>query len=342
MRVLDRDKQNIVLPGKIPPRLLQRILDLPRKKCPAVVVGPNLGEDAAVLNFEAGMVVATSDPITFPTPRPGYYAVHVNTNDIAVTGGKPRFFIMTLLLPPGSSEDRILGIMRDAVEAAEAMDITLIGGHSEVSEAVTMPVVSITMLGDLITSRPIRTGDGHFGDAIIQVRPMAVEGTSILASEHQDRLEPLLGREMVERAKGFLYDPGLSVLAPAVLAAERLPVHAMHDPTEGGLATGVKEIAQASNTGLSIDEAKIMVAPETVRICEALGYDPLGLISSGCLLFTVSDDEADRAVETMMDAGFEASRIGDLTDSPGQYEITWKDGRTTTLPDFAVDELARE
>ena len=339
--VSDGKKINIVPPGKIPPRLLQRILDLPRKQNQAVVVGPNLGEDAAVLNFDAGMVVATSDPITFPTPRPGYYAVHVNANDVAVMGGKPRFLIVTLIMPPGSSEERILGIMRDAVETAEGLGITIIGGHSEVSEAVTMPVVSITMLGDLITSKPISTGDGQPGDAIIQVRPMAVEGTSILASEHEDRLETILGRELVERAKQFLYDPGLSVVAPAALAAQRLSVHAMHDPTEGGLATGIKEIALASNTGLSIDEAKILVAPETVRICEALGYDPLGLISSGCLIFTVADEGASRAVAIMTDAGFEAARIGNLTDAPGQYQITWKDGRTTPLPDFAVDELAR-
>jgi hydrogenase expression/formation protein HypE len=338
----DRENTKIIPLGKAPPELLQRILGLPRKKSSAVVVGPSLGEDAAVLNFDAGMVVVTSDPITFPTPRPGYYAIHVNANDVAVMGGKPRFFIMTLIMPPGATDDRVLGIMQDAVEAADALDIVLIGGHSEVSEAVTMPLVSVTMLGSLIKTQPICTAGGLAGDAIIQVKPMAVEGTSILASEHRERLEALLGRDTVERARDFLFDPGLSVLAPAELATRNLLVHAMHDPTEGGLATGIKEIAIASNTGLVIDASEIIVRSETTMICEALGYDPLGLISSGCLIFTIADKEADRALNIMADAGFETARIGTLTDVPGQYQMITQDGRMEPLPDFAVDELARE
>lgn len=329
-------------PGKIPPALLSKLLTDSRRDAPDVVVGPALGEDAAVVRLGDSMLVVASDPITFPTPKPGWYAVHVNANDIAVMGGAPRYFLLSIMLPPGSTGGFVSECVAQAVEALDALGAVLIGGHTEVTEAVNTTVVSGTMLGTLLVPEPLSTGGGRAGDAVIQVNPMAVEGTSILAGEHRDELVEGLGEATVARAEAFLTDPGLSVVAPARLAATGLPVHAMHDPTEGGIATGLREIAEASGTGLVVEERALILAPETEHVCRVLGYDPLGLISSGCLLFTVCAEAAASAVCLLQREGYPAARVGTLTADGGVYELAKADGSARPLPEFNVDQLASQ
>ena len=338
----DTDVGRCVLsPGKVPSHLLETLLNLPRKTVPEVMVGPGLGEDAAVIRLPMDTIVVTSDPITFKTPRPGYYAVHINANDIAVMGARPKYFTLSILMPPGSEFGRIEAVMKDAIEAGDALGAVLIGGHSEVTAGVNTPLVSITMIGGLSGWRPFLTGDGSPGDVILQVNPMAVEGTSILAAEHREVLVKELGRDLVERAAGFLYDPGISVVEAAGLLADNCDVRAMHDPTEGGLATGLKEVAQASGTGLLIRRDRLVAAVETRAVCRVLGYDPLGLISSGCLICTLSEQEAPRAVRQLTAAGFQSAEIGCLTGRRGEYLMENSSGERAPLPVFDVDELAK-
>jgi hydrogenase expression/formation protein HypE len=339
-RVVETFNNTPLPPGKIPPRLLASLLNLPRKTDPNLLVGPSLGEDAAVISLKQNTVVVTSDPITFETPEPGYYAVHINANDIAVMGGEPEFFLLTIIAPPDTTEREIAKVMLEAIAAGDDLGITLIGGHSEISEAVKELVISVTMFGRLIQSRPLRTGDGRPGDAIIQVGPLGVEGTSILADQYRQEIEEEFGVSFAERARGFLFDPGISVGAPARLAAETLEVHAMHDPTEGGLATGLLEIAQASDLGLTIKRDALLIREETEAVCRFLNYDPLGLISSGCLLLTLPAKEASKAIGLMIESGFTAAEIGFLTENRGEYQMEMKDGENQPLPVFAVDALA--
>jgi hydrogenase expression/formation protein HypE len=327
--------------GKLPPALLSRLLSLPRKATrPDVLVGPSPGEDAAVLTFGEIRQVVTTDPITFPTPLPGYYAVHINANDIAVMGGTPVYFTLTIIVPPHTSYMVLEEIWQQAVQAADSLNIVLLGGHTEASPAVNTPILSVTMIGELITAQPILTGNGQPGDVVVQVNPMAVEGTSILASEHEARLKNILAPDEIERAGKFYLEPGLSVVKPALLAARHFQLHAMHDPTEGGMATGLREIAQASGTGLAIKRDKLIVEPLTATICRYLDYDPLGLISSGCLLIAVSEDVAPRIVKALNDEGFPAADIGRLTKHPGEYLMENETGQQTALPAFDADELA--
>ncbi|MBW2622509.1 MAG: hydrogenase expression protein [Deltaproteobacteria bacterium] len=333
--------ENIPLsPGKIPPRLLASLLNLPRKTDPNLLIGPSPGEDAAVISLGQNTVVVTSDPVTFETPEPGYYAVHINANDIAVMGGEPEFFLLTIIAPTDTTERKIAKVLLEAIAAGDGLGITLIGGHSEISEAVKGLVISVTMFGRLIQSRPLSTSDGRPGDAIIQAGPLGVEGTSILAGQYRQEIEREFGASFIERAKGFLFDPGISVAAPARLAAEKLEVHAMHDPTEGGLATGLLEIAQASGLGLTIKRDALLIREETEAVCRFLNYDPLGLISSGCLLFTLPAKEASKAIGLMAASGFSVAKIGFLTENRGEYRMEMKDGEYQPLPVFAVDELA--
>jgi hydrogenase maturation factor len=179
------------------------------------------------------------------------------------------------------------------------------------------------------------------GDVLIQVKPLALEGTAILASEHRDSLIAVVGEAAVAEAENLVWSPGLSVVEPALTLARIDGVHAMHDPTEGGLATGIHEMMQASGTGGHIVEEDIMMLEVTERICSRLGYSPLGIISSGCLLAAVAPASACKALKELRDAGFPAARIGSVTADAGRVEMTTRDGTLIPLPEFAVDELAR-
>ncbi len=326
--------------GKIQEDVLGQLLAVARRECPDLRLAPDFGEDAAVVKIGSRLVAVGADPITFATPRPGFFAVQVNANDLAVTGALPRYFTLTVLLPPGACAEDAVEIVADACEAADAHGMVLIGGHTEVTEAVRSTVVSVTMFGELMRPEPVRTGDGQPGDTVIQVNALGIEGTAILASAHRDELASQIGTALVDRAAGFSTDPGLSVVAPAVFAASRLGVRAMHDPTEGGIATGLRELGTASGTGIEIDPAALLVAPETTAICDLLGYDPLGIISSGCLLLTVPGDRDAASVELLRGAGFDAGRIGVLTETSGEFVMRTGSGPACVLPTFTVDELA--
>jgi hydrogenase maturation factor len=334
-------ENDIIQPGKIPPELLQELLALPRPTCPELLLPPLLGEDAAVLRLEPGLLAIAADPVTFATPRPGYFAVNVNANDIAVTGARPCYFTLTLLLPPGSTAAVVREIMKDACAAAAALDIVLVGGHTEVTDAVDRAVVSVTMFGRLVRQTALRSGAGKVGDALIQVNPLGIEGTAILAAENRAALSAELGSARVGRAAAFAEDPGISVVAPALFAAEHLEVNAMHDPTEGGIATGLREIAAASGTGLLVQRASLIVMPETEQICECCGVDALGVISSGTLLMTVPPEHAADALRQLGQAGFTAAEIGCLTAVEQGCRLRGADSSENELPCFGTDELAR-
>lgn len=335
------DSREAMAVGKVPPAVLDALLRLPRRACAELLVPPLPGEDAAVLRLGDRLVAVAADPVTFATPRPGFFAVHVNANDIAVAGAMPRYFTVTLLLPPQTAEGRVVEIMADALAASDALELVLLGGHTEVTDAVSRPVLAVTMFGELLRSTPVQTGGGRPGDALIQVQPLALEGTAILADEESVRLRLVLDAETVERAARFCENPGISVVEPAVLASTRLPVTAMHDPTEGGLATGLVEIAAASGTGLLIRERELLLRPETAVICAQLDLDPLGLISSGCLVLTVPPEDGNEAVALFRDEGFESAAIGCLTATAGEYFLEMRSGARRSLPAFQVDELAR-
>jgi hydrogenase maturation factor len=331
----------VLKPGKVPPDTLARVLSIDRGGCAELVVGPAAGEDAAVLRFGKGLVAVTSDPITFRTPRPGRFAICVNANDVAAMGARPRYCTVAVLLPPGSSESSLMALMEDLVGTAREHGIVLVGGHTEVTEAVRWPVLCVTMFGGLLRADPLRSGGAQAGDAILQVGPLAVEGTAILAETQAERLVSELGGSVVTAGMGLLEHPGICVVAPALVLAQAPAVHALHDPTEGGLATGLREMAQAAGLGVLVEEACLLVRPETEAICRCLGYDPLGLISSGCLLAAVAPAHVERVILALAAQGHAGARIGAFVRDASMVLVR-RDGKRETLPTFAVDELARE
>ncbi len=321
--------------GKLPPDLLAQLLEQANIENPSVILGPRVGEDAALIdNGGENYLVVSSDPITFAAEQLGWYAVHVNANDIAATGGTPRWMVMTVILPDGSGPQLAKDIMRQTLEACAEIGVTLVGGHTEVTSGIDRPIAIGTMIGDVRKGKETPTSGVQEGDAIILTKGVGIEGTAILAIERADRLRASwVSVETIRRAADFLYDPGISVARDAQVALGAASVHAMHDPTEGGIATALHEMADASSVGLEInaDTIKAMTLPVTVEICRALRVNPAGLIASGALIIAVAAEDSSGVLAALQGASIQAAEVGRAVPR----------SRGANIPRFPRDELAR-
>ncbi len=328
--------------GKLPPDVLQALLDKHATRDPRVVVGPRVGEDAAVIDLGDRYLLATADPITFATDEIGWYALHVNANDIAVRGARPRWFLATLLLPAGSTTDEsAAALFAQLAEACETLEVALVGGHTEVTPAVDRPVIAGTMLGEVARDRLVTTAGARVGDAVVMTKGVPLEGAAILAREKEaEALARGVPPALIRRAKALLRAPGLSVLPEAEIACELATVHAMHDPTEGGIATALHELAAAAGVGVRIDRDRITVLPEGRALCEAFGLDPLGTLASGALLLALAPGDAGVVIHALAREAIDCHYIGQVV--PAAQGVTLTDGtRQWPLPVFARDEIAR-
>ena len=246
--------------GKFPPELLERLLNSSGAEDPRVLLGPRVGEDAAVLDFGDRLLVAKTDPITFASDRAGWYAVQVCANDVACTGAAPRWFLATLLAPEWFSPEDAAQLFNDVASACRELGVALIGGHSEVTQGIQRPIISGTMLGEVERDRLITTGGAQEGDSIIVTKGLAIEGTAILARDRAEELRRAGADEGAIRGGAALLDsPGISVVRDAQTASTQHSVHSMHDVTEGGLITALHEVASASGLGVAIEEGQCTV-----------------------------------------------------------------------------------
>jgi hydrogenase maturation factor len=332
-----------VLPvGKLRADTLRAIFDKHAPRDPRVVVGPRVGEDAAVIDLGDRYLIAAADPITFATEDVGWYALQVNANDVAVRGARPRWFLATLLLPPGVTTDAsVEALFTQLTDACEELEVSLVGGHTEITHGLDRPVVAGTMLGEVAKDKLVTTGGARVGDAVVMTKGVPLEGAAILAREREAELRQRgVSAAVIRRAKGFLRVPGLSVLPEAEIACELASVHSMHDPTEGGIATALAELAEAAGVGLRIDADRIVRLPEGVELCAALGLDPLGTIASGALLLTLDPAEAGIVIHALAREGIDCHYIGQVV--PAGQGVKLVEGATERpMPVFAQDEITR-
>lgn len=326
---------NSILPiGKLPAGLLTDLLATNAPVPSEVLLGPSVGEDAAAIRVPSGTLVAATDPVTLASHEIGRYAVIINANDIAVTGVRPRWFLCTALFPPETTEADVRALFAEVQDELAVLDAALVGGHTEVTPAVTRPVVVGQFLGMSPDGSFIRTGGLSPGDRIVQVGPTPIEGGAVLANECRHLLAALPER-VLRAAAAASHDPGISVVEPA-LAAARLNATSLHDPTEGGLATALWEVADASGVALVIDPDAVLWFEPGLSVCKALGADPWGTLASGTLLAGFAEDRASAAAATLRKAGYAVSIIGRAETGAG---VTAGDGRL--LHRFESDEVAR-
>jgi hydrogenase maturation factor len=178
------------------------------------------------------------------------------------------------------------------------------------------------------------------GDRILITRGVAIEGTAILSRERSKRLEGLVPGEILARGRGMLVDPGISVVGAALAAVEAGGVHAMHDPTEGGVLTGLFELAAAAGRGLRVGGDRIPVYAETAAVCRVLGVDPLGLIASGALLIGAPPDACGGIVAALERLRIPVADIGEVVPEAEGVTIELGGAQRPLVPPDR-DELAR-
>jgi len=330
-------------PGKLPNDLLQRFLAEAGSGDAPLLLAPGVGEDAAALALAGEQVlVLKSDPITFPTEFPGLYAVAVNVNDIATTGATPRWLLASLLFPVGVNAVQIRKTMRDLQAAAHTQGLVVCGGHTEVTDAVTRPVIAAQTAGTVARADLIDKRNMAESDRIVLTKALAIEGTSILARTCAGRLREFgMDEHEISRSRNFVTDPGISILKEARIAARTGKVTAMHDITEGGLATALQELSCAGGHRLRICFDRIPVYAETGKICGLLGVSPLGLIGSGSLLICCERGAAAFLIADLEAAGIAAVEIGEVLEAGNGIEAVDARGYSVPWPVFETDELAR-
>jgi hydrogenase expression/formation protein HypE len=326
--------------GKLPPRLMRALLaSCPVPNSSRVILGPGYGEDAAVIDMGRDYLVAKTDPITFTAEQLGWYAVNINANDVASLGARPRWFLATLLLPQGrTSAALVRSIFRDTIRACRSLGVTLCGGHTEITVGLHRPILVGQMLGEVAKRKLLRKASQRPGDVVLLTKGIAIEGTALLAREKTALLSKKLGKTLVHRSCRLL--SRISVMRDALLAARCPGIRAMHDPTEGGLAAGLDELARAGKVGLQVWKQRIPVLPETRAFSEVLGFDPLALLASGALLVVASSRAAPLAMRLWSRHGIPSAMIGEVRPESAGITII-EDGRARPLLPPARDEIAR-
>jgi len=326
--------------GKIPIDILKEVVfkNLGAKRN-EVVLGPTAGIDGAVLDLGTKSVIISMDPITAAIDRIGWSAVNVNANDVATFGVEPAFLLSCIMLPENSDRKIVETISSQMDNAAKALGIAIIGGHCETTPGLANPIVVGCIIGLTNKGNYVTAGGAKTMDKLILTKSAGIEGTAILASDREEQLTKVFSTEMLSNAKLFYNQ--ISVVDDALTAYNTGGVHAMHDPTEGGILGGIHEMADASNLGVRVYEDKIAVEPETAKICRYFEIDPLQLIGSGALLIAAEAEKTTRIIENLAKKKICAAEIGELGGNVNKRLLMKRGGNVEELQRPVSDHLWR-
>jgi len=325
-------------PGKIPVDILKDVVfkNLGAERS-EVLLGPAAGLDGAVLDVGNKNAIVSMDPITGAVERIGWEAININANDVATFGVGPAFFFSCIMLPENADSEIVETVSVQMNTAAKELGIAIVGGHCESTPNLSNPIVVGCMMGLTEKGKYVTAAGAKSGDKIILTKSAGIEGTAILATDREEHLKNVFSKTLLESAKTFYNQ--ISVVRDALTAYETGGVHAMHDPTEGGVLNGIHEMADAGGLGARISEEKISIEPETTKICRYYEIDPLQLISSGALLISTEPQAAEKIVRSLSEKHIYADVIGEFNPNPGKRIITHKDGSAEILPRPISDHL---
>jgi hydrogenase expression/formation protein HypE len=325
-------------PGKIPIDILKEVvfknLGSPRKE---VTIGPKAGVDSAVIDVGDKSLIVSMDPITGAIERVGWLAVNVNANDIATFGVEPAFLFSCLMLPEDADKSMVETISAQMHEAATELGMAIVGGHAESTPRLTHPIVVGCAIGYTPKGKYLTSAGAKPKDKLILTKSAGIEGTAILASDRETELTKTLTKAELQSAKNFYRK--ISVVKDALTASKTGGVHAMHDPTEGGVAGGIHEMSDSAGIGIHVQDTRIAVAPETTKICSHFKIDPIQLIGSGALLIAADAEKTDAIIEALKKQKIEAAVIGEFQADKSKRTITLKNGKTQSLPRPTSDHL---
>ncbi len=304
-----------------------------------VLCGPSVGADCAVLKTGPDeLLLFSADPITGTVQGIGGHSIHITANDLAAAGAEPVAVLLTVLLPPGTEEEEVREMMRSAEEVCAQLQIEILGGHTEITTAVSRPVISVTGIGKCAAENLMNPENVRPGQDIVVTKWIGLEATAILARECEEYLRGKISEEFLDTAASF--KEFLSVV-PDAEAAARSGAVLMHDITEGGVLGALWEAAEVGRTGVDIDLSAIPVREETTAICDAFSVDPLRIMSSGSLLIIAED--GNKLAGKLKDLGIHSAVIGKTTE--GEERILRNGAIVTKLnapePDMLYTALER-
>jgi len=322
--------------GKLPWVVLEKLLAKLPSSDVDLIIGPSVGEDAAIIRLRDGFLVVHSDPITAASRRIGWLAIHIAANDIAVRGVKPRWFLPVVLLPKQFGYNDIEAIFSDMASAVNSLNGVVIGGHTEISPGIDKPLISTTVIG-YTGSQVVLTRNAKAGDKLLVIGRVGGEGAGVIAWDFEDVLKKRgVEESSINLAKDFLMD--ISVVDKALLLKNH--VSSMHDPTEGGVLQGLREVSLASGYRIYVDLNSIKLDPVVERIANVLNIDPLRLLSSGALIASIPDQELDQAIDLLEKHGYQYSICGYVSSERDPKLVLLRKGSVVEIVDEdVIDEI---
>jgi hydrogenase expression/formation protein HypE len=325
-------------PGKIPVDILKDVVfkNLGAERS-EVILGPSAGVDGAILDIGTKIAVISMDPITGAIERIGWEAININANDVATFGVEPAFFFSCIMLPENADSKMVETISTQMHNAARELGIAIVGGHCESTPGLANPIVVGCTIGLTEKGKYVTAAGAKAGDKIILTKSAGIEGTAILATDREEQLKKVFSQSILDGAKHFYSH--ISIVKDALTAYRTGGVHAMHDPTEGGILNGIHEMADAASLGVRVAEEKITVEPETAKICRFFEIDPLQLISSGALLIAVEPDAVNKIISKLAQERIYADVIGEFNPNSNKRILMRPDDSAEILPRPSSDHL---
>ncbi|PKN85941.1 MAG: AIR synthase [Chloroflexi bacterium HGW-Chloroflexi-8] len=318
--------------GKLPLELLSEIIQKSPILDNRVIIGPKIGMDCAIIDNGNSYLVLKNDPITFTPENIGWYAVQINVNDIITTGATPKWMLATILLPENmTTAVMVKTISSQLFWACKDKNISFIGGHTEITHGIDRPIISATLIGEVEKDHLITPCGVQIGDDILLTKGIAIEATAILGNDFESLLLNSLQPEEIINAKNYIYDPGISIYKDATIAIQIGGIHAMHDPTEGGLSSALWEMAFVSDKSFLIFEDNVMCSDLSRKICAHFKIDPINSISSGSLLMTVDPNFSENIINELKNNGIQCSIIGTVISEGSNVEIENFRGRNVLI-----------
>lgn len=322
--------------GKLAPDDLRKVLSH-IKKTAKVIVPPMPGFDSGVheIGDDLCMVIATDPCIGVPREWFGWFLIHYSASDVALFGAKPQFCTVNLLGPPKTKSTIFMEVMRQACDAADELDMTIITGHTGTYDGLTTLVASCTAYGLIQRSNLITPAGAKPDDYILCSKPIGFETLINFVLTHKTLAEKLFGPKQTQHLAEQVKMQ--TCVKEALLLAKTGGVSAMHDATEGGFVAALNEIADASNVGFSIDSSKLPLTQELQKLTQQFRLTHkqiMSMSSTGTLLAAVSPSQKDRIVDMLSSQGFDAKIVGVFSETEKRLiEIGGKEVEFPREPD---------